>query len=74
MCFTCVIYKDLSFLITNEIPRVLLNYSRENIQVGYRNGSRIVICSYVDKISLNYGADTSLLFIIAYEILRLNLN
>ena len=48
--------------------------SRENIQVGYRNGSRIVNCEYVDKISLNYGAGTNLLFIIAYEIPRLNLN
>ena len=27
-----------------------------------------------DKISLNYGADTNLSFIIAYEIPRLNLN
>ena len=29
---------------------------------------------YVDKISLNYGADTNLSFKIAYEIPRLNLH
>ena len=26
MCFTCAVYTDLSFLITNEIPGVWLNY------------------------------------------------
>ena len=45
-----------------------------NIQVVYRNSSRIVNCQYVDKISLNCGADTNLSFIIVYEIPRLNLN
>ena len=48
--------------------------SKENIQAGYRNGSRIVNCYCDDKISLNYGADTNLSFIIAYEIPTLNLN
>ena len=47
--------------------------SKENIQVDYRNRSRIVNwCVY--KTSLNYGADTNLSFIITYEILRLYLN
>ena len=73
MCFMWAIYTDLSFLIVNEIPRVWLNL-KENIQAGYRNDSGIVNCTCVDKTSLNYGADTNLSFIIAYEILRLNLN
>ena len=47
--------------------------SKENIQVDYRNRSRIVNwCVY--KTSLNYGADTNLSFIITYEIPRLYLN
>ena len=37
----CATYTDLSFLITDEIPRVWLN-SKENIHAGYRSGSRIV--------------------------------
>ena len=37
-CFTCATYTDLSFLTTDEIPRVWL----KNIQARYRNGSRIV--------------------------------
>ena len=47
--------------------------SKENIQVGYRNGSRIVNCECIDKTSLNNGTDRKLLFIIAYEIIRLYL-
>ena len=38
--------------------------SKENIQAGCRNGSRIFSCWCVDKISLNYGVDTYLSFII----------
>ena len=41
--------------------------SKENIQVGYRDGSRIVNW-YVNKTFLSYGADTNLSFIITYEI------
>ena len=49
--------------------------SKENIQVGYRNGSRIVNWWCINKTStLNYGADTNLSFIIAYDIPRLHLN
>ena len=47
---------------------------KENIRVGYRNGSRIVNWWCVNKTSLNYGADTNLPFIITYEIPRLYLN
>ena len=49
--------------------------SKENIQAGYRNGSRIVNWWCVTKTStLNYGADTNLSFIIAYDIPRLHFN
>ena len=48
--------------------------SKENIQAGYRNGTRIVNWECVNKTSLNYGADTNLSFIITYEIPRLYLN
>ena len=44
---------------------------KENIQVGYRNGSRIVNWSCVNKTSLNYGANKNLWFIISNEIPRL---
>ena len=47
--------------------------SKENIQVGYRNSSRIVNWC-VNKTSLNYGANTNLSFIITYEIPRLYLD
>ena len=42
MCFTCATYMDLSFLIADEIPSVWPINSKENIQVGYINRSRIV--------------------------------
>ena len=49
--------------------------SKENIQAGYRNGSRIVNWWCINKTStLNYGADTNLSFIIAYDIPRLHLS
>ena len=41
MCFTCVAYTDLSFLTTDEIPESDLVHSKENIQAGYSNSSRI---------------------------------
>ena len=50
------------------------NYSKANIQAGYRNSSWIVNCWCVDKTFLNYGADTHLSIIIAHEIPRLYLN
>ena len=40
----------------------------------YGPPSRQITYIYVDKISLNYGAETNLSFTIAYEIPRLNLN
>ena len=41
MYFTSATYTDLSFLIIDEMSRVCSIDSKENIQAGYRNGSRI---------------------------------
>ena len=51
----------------------LINW-KENIHLGYRNGSRIVNRQCVNKTSRNYGADTNLSFVITYEIPRLSLS
>ena len=44
-----------------------LVHSKENIQAGYSNSSRIVIWC-VNKTSQNYGADANLSFTITYEL------
>ena len=65
----CVLQRRIycSYLLMKFRGCNLVN-SKENIQVGYRNSSRIVNWYCVSKTSLNYGADTNLSFIVAYEL------
>ena len=66
MCFTGATNMDLSFHITDEIPIVT--------QLIQKRISKQVTEIFVDKTSLNYGSETNLSFIIAYEVPRLYLN
>ena len=73
MCFTCAIYTDLPFLITNEIPRMWLNYFKieypGRLQKWFSNCKLLMWWQNFPKLWCRYES-----FIIAYEIPRLNLN